>query len=46
MSYIISTTKNTTNFSANFTNVLFCNGTGYHLAHNPRNWSRRHHKFK
>ena len=35
MSYIINTTENTTNFSANFTNVLFCHGTGYHLAHIP-----------
>ena len=35
MSYIISTTKSTTSLSANVTNVLFCNGTGYHLAHIP-----------
>ena len=35
MSYIISTTKSTTSLSANVTNILFCNGTGYHLAHIP-----------
>ena len=35
MAYIINTNKNTNSLSANFTNVLFCNGTGYHLAHIP-----------
>ena len=35
MSFIINTTKSTTSLSANVTNVLFCNGTGYHLAHIP-----------
>ena len=35
MSYITSTTKNTASPSTNVTNVLFCHGTGYHLAHIP-----------
>ena len=29
-------TENTTILSTNVTNVIFCNGTGYHLAHIPR----------
>ena len=35
MSYITSTTKNTASPCTNVTNVIFCNGTGYHLAHIP-----------
>ena len=35
MSYITSTTENTPSPSTNVTNVLFCDGTGYHLAHIP-----------
>ena len=33
MTYIISTTINTTSPFTDVTNVLFCHGTGYHLAY-------------